>query len=121
MIEAIDAAGEAGCVVVGVCVDVVGRIDGEEDEACGGGSVDVRRGFEVIGVCPLLLRPAGVPGPAERVVHHLLWGTVGAGHLANRLLCIDGCDAVARAAHGRDVTGRRQPDPVAKAKTRLQT
>ncbi len=66
-VEPLDLVGHAGeliaegglVVVVGVGVDVVRGVDGEEREADGGGRVDVGRGLQVVGVGP---RPAGPAG-----------------------------------------------------------
>ena len=115
-------------VGVGMGIDVVGGIDGEEAEAGGGGALDVGFGFEVVGVgadgasviCALGI---GFEDAEEGFVHDLLGGAVGAGHFADGLLGEDGFDAplpplppsLMERSESVDVAGGGEAEAVAEA------
>ena len=104
---------------VGVVIDVVAGIDGEEGVARVDEGVGSFGGLEVVGVRAPRRAPAHAEDAPHRVVHHLLRRAAGARVLAHRLLREDRGD-VGVAFRGEDVARRGDAQPVAVARRRLQ-
>src|SRR5207248_3586138 len=64
-------------VIIRLPIDVIRWVDREKHEPRRRGAIDIRRGFQMIGVRPLLPGPTGGPGGAYRIRHDLFRRTIG--------------------------------------------
>src|SRR4030095_11785289 len=93
----------------------IAGIDGIEGISGSGTEIDVRLGFQMIGIGSKTVAPALLKNTPERVVHHLLRGAPRARVLAHRLLREDGshvrvadCANVARSGQSQPIAASRR-------------
>ncbi len=107
-----------GVVIVGVLVNRFGGVQREKDEPGGRHADDILGGLQMVRVGrPRFVVAADREG-VDRGLHHFFRRAGSAGQFTNRLLGEDSPDAVPRFAERRQMTGSRQPESIAKSKTR---